>query len=585
MAEKEASLLIKIKEAGGETLKNITKGLAGLYASVVAYGVAAVKAYAEQEAATNKLNQSLIQQGIYSKDLSKQYQDLATSLSLKTGVGDEEIIAAQAVMQSHLGETKISKELMQATLDLAAAKGMDLTSAAEMVAKSVGTSTNALKKQGIELTEGGSKAERMAAVTEKLNRKFGGQAEAATQGLGSLKLLTNATGELMEMVGGMLQPVVVRVSQAITEFTLALQTNEFFVDSVSETFMRLVQTGSLVYSVIKTLGQVIGQTFGSIFYATAQAMEGNFSQAFETLKTGLSDVTSTMTDNWKEFNSNMDAIETSFRTKKQENMQSEEAMLKQSLENKRAIQAENDATKLEDMAIRDQAELEQLIALEKAKTDTAFVAEMNRLENEKKNAATRAQRLDAELAQSKLKKEKMLQWDLLTDKQRMDSLATVGSHAEDLMDGLVTLTQGKNKVLLAAQKALAIAMVIVNGEVAKMRALAELGPIAGGVAAGIITASQVVGVATIASQGLAEGGIVTARPGGMLATIGEGGRDEAVIPLENGRVPGMQGNITIIVNGGLLGDEASAYELARALDRQLLKLQQSGDSVSSDRRA
>jgi len=31
---------------------------------------------------------------------------------------------------------------------------------------------------------------------------------------------------------------------------------------------------------------------------------------------------------------------------------------------------------------------------------------------------------------------------------------------------------------------------------------------------------------------LANGGIVKARPGGMLATIGEGGQDEAVIPLD-----------------------------------------------------
>jgi len=49
--------------------------------------------------------------------------------------------------------------------------------------------------------------------------------------------------------------------------------------------------------------------------------------------------------------------------------------------------------------------------------------------------------------------------------------------------------------------------------------------------------------------GLANGGIVKASPGGTLALIGEGGKDEAVIPLD--RAGGMGGNnITINVQGG-----------------------------------
>ena len=48
---------------------------------------------------------------------------------------------------------------------------------------------------------------------------------------------------------------------------------------------------------------------------------------------------------------------------------------------------------------------------------------------------------------------------------------------------------------------------------------------------------------------LADGGIVKASPGGTLALIGEGGKDEAVIPLD--RMGSMGGNnVTIHVNGG-----------------------------------
>ena len=49
---------------------------------------------------------------------------------------------------------------------------------------------------------------------------------------------------------------------------------------------------------------------------------------------------------------------------------------------------------------------------------------------------------------------------------------------------------------------------------------------------------------------LAEGGIIKARPGGVLANIGEGGEDEAVIPLSKmGKMGGVGGNVTINFTG------------------------------------
>jgi hypothetical protein len=47
---------------------------------------------------------------------------------------------------------------------------------------------------------------------------------------------------------------------------------------------------------------------------------------------------------------------------------------------------------------------------------------------------------------------------------------------------------------------------------------------------------------------MADGGIIRHSPGGTLALIGEGGRDEAVIPLD--RMGGMGTTVNISVNGG-----------------------------------
>jgi hypothetical protein len=63
---------------------------------------------------------------------------------------------------------------------------------------------------------------------------------------------------------------------------------------------------------------------------------------------------------------------------------------------------------------------------------------------------------------------------------------------------------------------------------------------------------------------LADGGIVKASPGGTLALIGEGGQDEAVIPLDRmGSMGG--GDVNIYVNGG---DPQSVVNALRTYMRQ-----------------
>lgn len=72
---------------------------------------------------------------------------------------------------------------------------------------------------------------------------------------------------------------------------------------------------------------------------------------------------------------------------------------------------------------------------------------------------------------------------------------------------------------------------------------------------------------------LAEGGIVKARKGGVLALIGEGGRDEAVIPLPKGkRLDQAMGGNNIVINvSGALDPEAVARQIETILKRSRLR--------------
>ena len=139
------------------------------------------------EVALGRTSQALIEQ--------------AQALQQTTRFGDEATIQGQAFLaQMGLEEEAILK-LTPAILDMAQAKGMDLRSAFDLVAKSVGSSTNALSRYGIQITGVAGSTGRVDSAIAALNEKFSGQAEAATAGAGKLIQFSNAVGDLQESIG------------------------------------------------------------------------------------------------------------------------------------------------------------------------------------------------------------------------------------------------------------------------------------------------------------------------------------------------------------------------------------------------
>lgn len=121
------------------------------------------------------------------------------------------------------------------------------------------------------------------------------------------------------------------------------------------------------------------------------------------------------------------------------------------------------------------------------------------------------------------------------------------------------------KKSFVAEKANNIANALINGALAITQCLAQLGPIAGPIAAGLVTATTAMQVATISSQQftpMAKGGIVTqATP--ILA--GEAG-PEAIIPLSGGRgrqyLEGNGVTINITIQGN-----ANTEDIYEAIER------------------
>jgi len=182
-------------------------------------------AYSEQQDAIIKMESALKATGQYTPQLSAEIQELASQLQTTSVYGDEATLAATALLQS-LGNLSAEglKQAIPLVQDLAAGMGIDLETAASLVGKTLGSSTNALSRYGIVLDATAEPSEKLAQLTEQVNSKFGGMAEALGSTFrGKLTQVKNAFGDIKEQLGEQLIPVLVTflgwVQKAIDWYT------------------------------------------------------------------------------------------------------------------------------------------------------------------------------------------------------------------------------------------------------------------------------------------------------------------------------------------------------------------------------
>lgn len=595
MASKSAELILKIKSMGEESLDKVGDALKYIGSAAMAAGgllaglaTKAIADFREQEKATNALTQAMVNNGVYSKELRDDYLAQATALQKLTLFGDEQIIAAQAAAQQQIGNTKITKELTAAILDFAQAQGIDAASAATLVGKSIGTSTNALTRYGIEVNTAATETEKMAMVVEGLNSKFGGQATAAAQGLGALTQLGNIVSDLFETLGERIAPTVTAVANMFKALATDSKFTEANLNALVSVIQFLAKAGVYVVDVFQAFGDTIGIQAAAAVIAFSEAIKGNFKEAAQTLKDGEVALDAAMEKRMATFQSRMAALNEAGNRSAQEAEEQNVQNLIKSLDRQREIKA---ARVAEDRTL----DIERKIA--EQEQDLAMIGA-----NEEQKLALEKQFLDKKIAQAtdaKSKEALLLQKSQLIEKQKTAVFETAMSefqkkkdeetiaNRKSTLNTIATLQQSNNKALAFIGKAAALTQIAIDTPVAIGRALAAFPPPFNFAAAGAVGAAMAIQAGRIAGIPLAEGGIIPATPGGVPAIIGEGGQDEMVIPLDRAKEFGFGGgggnNITIINYGGMLGSESEAYQFARAIDRELLNLRRNNDSVSFDR--
>lgn len=247
-AEKSISSFAKSTSAKmkavGQSFTNAGKKLTTrLTLPIVGFVGVAVKKFFEQEEATAKLQSSFDSMGASAWTSMEQLQGLADSIQANSTFGDEAVETMQAILLTFGqiqnqgdGVNAVFDRTTQVTADMAALMGTDLNSAAIMLGKALNdpvANLGALSRSGVQFTkdqkemikglwESGDALGAQKVILDELERQFGGTAEAvANTASGKWTQAMNTMGDTMEIVGGIIAPIVVEVAGHIQTMALA----------------------------------------------------------------------------------------------------------------------------------------------------------------------------------------------------------------------------------------------------------------------------------------------------------------------------------------------------------------------------
>ncbi len=218
----------KTGKSNDKALKGMKKNWLGITAVIGGTIIALRKSltlFAEQDRAERALTATFNKLGVAGEEATKKFTEFASAQQQITKFGDETIISAASLLQSLSGLTEQGlEEATLATLNLASAQKIDLESAARLVGKTIGTTTDALSRY---IGESGLKgvtdsSQRAAILVGKLNEKFGGfAAEEGKSAVGQLANFSNALGDVQEEIGRAVLPALTPFLSLVAKLSVA----------------------------------------------------------------------------------------------------------------------------------------------------------------------------------------------------------------------------------------------------------------------------------------------------------------------------------------------------------------------------
>lgn len=237
-----------------------------------------VQAFGESEKAAAKLEKQLG----YSSDALSDY---ASEVQRTTTFEDDLVTAAMGSIAAFTKNEDQIKALTAAAIDFSAATGTDLVQAASLMAKSFGSSTNALGRYGVEVTGAVGSQERLQQITQRVSELFGGQAAAQAQTYsGKIVNLQNRFGDLKENIGKSLMPALEGLGKMFGAATDKANATGGAIGALEGVFNAFATVLGTVWMLL----YAVGANAGIVGATMAKIVTLDFSGAVDVVKQGYS---------------------------------------------------------------------------------------------------------------------------------------------------------------------------------------------------------------------------------------------------------------------------------------------------------
>jgi len=282
-------IFLRAQDQASGAIGRVKGALIALTAAVAGAILAAknlIGAYTEQQVAQTKLITAMKNMGDASDTTIKSLNDQAAALQRLTGISDDEITNAQALLATFGVQADQIKQLIPGILDLASAKASlsgeaaDLSGATMAVAKAMegglgalaryyGVTTTDAQKRQFELL---STQEKLAFINGILKTKFDGMAEALGSTFqGKVNALTQAFSDMKEIAGELLvrffSPFVGLALIVVDKFNTLSASTQRWVIGIG---LLLGSLGSLV--AIISSGMLVWAALGTAITGVATAL-------------------------------------------------------------------------------------------------------------------------------------------------------------------------------------------------------------------------------------------------------------------------------------------------------------------------
>ena len=282
----------------GNEAKQIATKVAKIGAASALVGFAIKRAFldpfAQSQDALAALGAALNATGKIGVEALRAIADEASRLQRITTVGDEVMVKAAATLAT-LAPSLKTDELVRAQtalVGLAEIMGTDVNGAAALLGKTLGSSTNALSRYGIELDASASASEKLAKIlgSGSLGAAFDvAQAKALTFA-GRMAQIANASGDVRETIGEVIIRTIDLTGEAGTLSERLLTLNQQIQDNMAQ----WVAWGDVVVRGFEFAGAGIGGLFriafnvgeviGRVLDIIVWRMVGLFKEGFDNIK-------------------------------------------------------------------------------------------------------------------------------------------------------------------------------------------------------------------------------------------------------------------------------------------------------------